>query len=78
MRVKIKTVMDGPGPSEAVVAIKTTSDRHEEVIVQKTEIRGDTIEVGRIGENADSVLVELPHESAAGNWRLWISTQELA
>jgi hypothetical protein len=72
MRVKCKPTMDGPGPSEKIVTIVTSSGHAEEVIVDSSIVAGNTVEVGRIGEREDSVLIELPKESAAGNWRLWV------
>lgn len=78
MRVRIKRIMEGPGPSEAVVAIKTASNREEEVVVQNNQIADNSIQVWSVGEKDNSVLVELPQESASGNWRLWIDRQEVA
>jgi hypothetical protein len=78
MRVRIKRIMDGPGPAEAVVTIRTASNKDEEVIVQKNQIEGDTLQVWRVGERGGSVLVELPQESASGNWRLWVDQREFA
>jgi hypothetical protein len=70
--------MEGPGPYESVVAIRTSADRQEQVVVQKSQIQGDSIDVWRVGEKQDSVLIELPQESTTGNWRLWVDKREVA
>jgi hypothetical protein len=71
-RVRVKTVMDGPGPGETIVAISIKGGGEEEVILPKSFVQNDTLEVGRVGGNQDSVLIELPQESATGSWRLWV------
>jgi dCTP deaminase len=78
MRVKIREITKGPGPEEAVVGIKTSSNQEEEVVVQQSQIEGGLLKVWPIGTRDDSVLVELPQESASGNWRLWIDRREVA
>jgi len=71
-RIRCKFVMDGPGPSERIIAISTKGGGEEEVILPKNLIQNDTLEVGRVGGTAESVLIELPQESASGSWRLWV------
>jgi hypothetical protein len=78
MRVRVKTVLQGPGPSEAVVSIRTRADREEEVVVHRDQIEDDTLQVWPIGEKGGELLVELPQESASGNLRLWIDRQQVA
>ena len=78
MRVRVKKVMEGPGPSEAVVMIKTASDREEEVVVHTNQIKDDTLKVWAVGGKDGSVLIELPQESSSGNWRLWVKDREVA
>ncbi len=78
-RVKVKTIMDGPGPGETIIAISVKGGGEEEVILPKSFVQGDnTVEVGRVGGNQDSVLIELPQESATGSWRLWVDPGTLA
>lgn len=77
MRVRIRTVMQGPGPSEAIVAIDKKEGGQEEVVVDRRLIRDDTIEVAKIGTDKESVLVELPQESASGTWRIWVDSASL-
>jgi hypothetical protein len=45
MRVRIKKITEGPGPSEAIVAIRTTSNDDEELVVHANQIKGDSLEV---------------------------------
>lgn len=71
-RVRVTTVMDGPGPDETIVAIAIKGGGEEEVILPKSFVQDDTVEVDRVGGNNESVLIELPQESATGSWRLWI------
>ena len=71
-RVRVKTVMDGPGPGEAIIAISKKGGGEEEVILPKSLVQNDTVEVGRVGGTEESVLIELPQESATGSWRLWV------
>jgi len=69
--------MNGPGPDEQIVSIPTKSGGEEEVILPNALVRDDTVEVGRIGGTADSVLIELPQESTSGTWRLWVDPRAL-
>ena len=76
-RLHFKTVMDGPGPNEQIVAFGRTDGREEEVVVPRAIIEGGTLPVGRIATEDDSVLIELPIESASGNWRVWVNKSSL-
>ena len=77
-RVGVKKVMDGPGPDETIISIAIKGGGEEEVILPKSFVQDDTVEVGRVGGNNDSVLIELPQESATGSWRLWVDPGMLA
>ena len=74
MRLHVKTLSEGPGPSEVVVEVMTSSGITEQVIVHSDDIlEGDTIEVGYpIHFTDDKSLVELPSESISGRWRIWV------
>jgi hypothetical protein len=76
-RIRIRKVMDGPGPPETIVAIETKGGLDEEVILPKDLVKNETIEVGSVGQQENSVLIELPHESASGNWRLWVNSTNI-
>jgi len=77
MRVKINKLMDGPGPKEVLVAIRTVDGRMEQVIVDSRAIENDEIDIGSpIDKSDDRTLVELPRESMSGIWRVWVPVSE--
>jgi hypothetical protein len=77
MFIRCRKLMDGPGPSEALVSVITT-DGEEEVVVYAGLLSNGSLEVGpRLLSNNDRVLVELPREAASGRWRVWIPTSEV-
>jgi hypothetical protein len=71
MRIRFDHRRDGPIPSEAVVAIATDAGT-EEVIVHKSQVDANTVEVGFIRETDGRYLVELPRETMSGRWRIWV------
>ena len=71
-RVRVRKVMDGPGPDEEIIAIAKKGGGEEEVILSKDLVQGDGVEVDRVGSTKDSVLIELPQESSSGSWRIWV------
>jgi hypothetical protein len=77
-RIRCKTVMVGPGPSEAIVAINRTDGREEELVVPLGMVENGTLAVDRIATENDTVLVELPMESASGNWRVWVNSSSIS
>jgi len=73
MRLKVKTISDGPGPGEVVIEVTTISGAMEQVVVHVLGMVGDTIDVGYpLASNEDKRLIELPRESVSGKWRLWV------
>ena len=71
--------MDGPGPGETLVAVTTSEGRDEEVIVHRTSVTNDTIEIGYpIDHDQSRVLVELPQEAMSGTWRVWVPRTAVA
>jgi len=78
IRLKCKTVMDGPGPHEKIVAFGRDDGREEEVVVPKALSEDDTLPVGRVAIKDQSVLIELPVESASGNWRVWVKSDSFS
>jgi len=78
MLIKCQRLMEGPGPSEAIVSIRTTKGE-EEVVVYTGLLTDGYLEVGpQLFGQSDRVLVELPRESASGRWRVWIPASEVA
>jgi hypothetical protein len=77
MYIKCQRLMDGPGPSEAIVSVRTTKGE-EEVVVYTGLLSNGCLNVGpRLIDQPDRVLVELPREAASGRWRVWIPTSEV-
>lgn len=74
-KIRVKSVMDGPGPTERIISIPTSGGGEEEVILSRDLIEGDTLEVGRVGSRGEAVLIELPQESASGSRRLWVGSK---
>jgi len=73
MKLKVRRLMDGPGPGEAMVEVVAANGMFEEVIVSDTSIVEDGIEIGQpISFENDAALVELPMESMSGRWRIWV------
>jgi len=78
MLIKCQRLMEGPGPSEAIVSVCTTQGE-EEVVVYTGLLTNGYLEVGpKLSSQPNRVLVELPRESASGRWRVWIPTSEVA
>jgi hypothetical protein len=79
MRLRVKRVLEGPGPGEVVVKVETTSGIYEEVILYAKTIEGDTVEIGHpIARVEEQSLVELPRESVSGRWRVWVPSSSVA
>jgi hypothetical protein len=77
MLIRCRKLMDGPGPSEAIVSIHTTGG-DEEVVVYTGLLLNGSLDVGpRLSDQRDRVLVELPREAASGRWRVWIPASEV-
>jgi hypothetical protein len=68
---------EGLIPSEKTVLIKGADGRTEEVAVSQDQIKGNLLLASEIGRSGDQVLIELPRESAAGRWRIWVSLDQL-
>ena len=78
MRLRVEHLADGPGPGEVVIAVTTASGSKEQVVVHRTVVEEDAIEIGHpIHCDEDRWLVELPRESASGKWRLWVESKSL-
>lgn len=74
MFVRCTLIADGPGPSEAIISIRTADGHEEEVVLSKRQVHKDMIDVGTpLLAEGDRLLVELPRESASGRWRIWVS-----
>jgi hypothetical protein len=76
MRLKIKSRRDGPVSSEAVITINTELGQ-EDVVVHKSQVTDQGVEVGIIAKKNGSALIELPRETVSGRWRVWVPTAAL-
>ena len=77
MLIKCQQLLDGPGPSEEIVSVKTADGILEEVVVYTGLVKDGYLQVGpEVGRKEDKVLVELPRETASGRWRIWVRESE--
>ncbi|MBB3948079.1 hypothetical protein GGQ73_004053 [Rhizobium skierniewicense] len=74
MFVRYTHISNGPGPSEAIIAV-TTLDGTEEVIVDRDLLQeSETLDVGSvIVDREDAYLFELPRETSTGRSRVWVA-----
>ena len=78
MRICFTVVAQGLGPSEVVAGITTVEGKQEEVVISRRQANDGAIEVGSpIAQEPNRYLVELPRESVAGRWRIWIPRSEV-
>ena len=75
-RIKAR-VCRGAIAAERVAYIKTVSGVIAEVVVAASQVSRDTIEVSEVTRDRDRVLIELPRESASGDWRLWVTRKQI-
>ena len=75
--MRVKTRLKEESTFEKIVSITTADGRDEEIAVHPSQIVASTLEVVRIRDQGDAVLVELPQESSSGNWRIWISNSSV-
>ncbi len=78
MFVRCTEIADGPGPSEAIVGIRTADGTQEEVVLSKRSIHNHLVEIGSplLTESGKS-LIELPRESLSGRWRIWVPASDV-
>lgn len=65
-------VEEGLMPSEKVAKIRLADGGVEEVAVSGLLIDGHYLRAAELVRREGRVLVELPTESASGNWRVWV------
>ena len=77
MRVKVQEIGTALHPSERVVEVKTATGK-ERLIVDRRSIENGSVSVGSpISRKGDLWLVELPRETMAGLWRIWVKANSL-
>jgi hypothetical protein len=78
MKLKVRKLHDGPGPSEAIVGFTNADGQSEEVVLAAVKVENDLIDVGyAVGIQSGRYLVELPRETARGKSRVWVNQAEL-
>jgi hypothetical protein len=78
MRLLVAEIGKGLHPNEVVVAVKTADGKIERLVVSRRSIQNDSIRVGwPLGEQDNTVLVELPRETQTGAWRVWVPKDQL-
>jgi len=65
-------IEDGLMPAEKIVRIEDADGDIQEVWVSTSSISGGRLMASEIGRREGRVLVELPRESSAGRWRIWV------
>ncbi len=77
MFVKFTVIADGPGPSEAIIGVRTAGGQIEEVVLSKRYTENGLLNVGSpLLTRDETYLVELPRESTSGRWRVWVPQTE--
>jgi hypothetical protein len=64
-------------PDERTVFIQRADGHIEEVTVSLKSLCGQKLEASEVGRKKRQVLVELPRESAAGRWRVWVKASSV-
>lgn len=72
IQVRCEVVLNGPGPNESIVKVQRVDGNWEEVVVTNRSIEHGFLRARRVDSSNGNVLIELPQESASGNWRLWV------
>lgn len=75
-RIKAKIVR-GATNSERVAYIKTVSGQEAEVILDVSQANHKSVVAAEIGRKDNDVLIELPRETSSGDWRIWVSDNQL-
>ncbi|MBU3888602.1 hypothetical protein FM996_12230 [Methylosinus sporium] len=77
MKLRVDKIGDGLHHSEVVVTIHG-NDGDESLVIDKRSLKNGYVSVGYpIRFEGNSYLVELPRETSAGNWRIWVDKNQL-
>ena len=66
------SIEEGLMPNERIVRVESAEGGFEEIPVSARNISGGRLLASEIGRHEGKVLVELPRESVAGRWRMWV------
>lgn len=75
-RVRAK-VKGGAIKGEKVAFIKAAEGRIVEVSIASSQAGKGYVQAFEVSRDKDKVLVELPRESATGDWRMWVDKHEI-
>ena len=78
-RLVVKEIGDGMHPSEVLVEIATNGGR-EEMFLDRRQLDGwSSVSIGFpvTLDSSGYSLVELPRETARGQWRVWVSKDSI-
>lgn len=78
MWIPFKGTPENFGPYEKLVTIETADGDDEEIVVHPRAIEDSKVEVGQVLRQNGRTLVELPSETASGQWRIWVPTAALS
>ncbi len=78
LKLKVEKVSDGLHRSEVVVSVNTRNGE-EGLVIDRRNLQDGFVTVGYpIQVDGDAFLVELPRETYAGNWRVWVDRSQTA
>jgi hypothetical protein len=77
MLMRCRVEMDGPGPSEKIVIVTTSTGTMELIVDEDCLSEGNLLRVESVFRKNGSTLVELPRESTSGQTRVWVPTAEI-
>ncbi len=79
MNLKIHQVGNGFYPQEVLVEIRSI-EGEKRMLIDKRALDGESVKVGSPITIKDGInyLVELPRETTAGEWRVWVAADQLA
>jgi hypothetical protein len=73
MRVRVEEIRKGLHPQEVVVSVATRTGSSEHLVVHRRSLNNGSLAIGYpISESDENYLVELPHETTSGAWRVWV------
>lgn len=75
-RIKAKIVR-GSMKSECVAYITTVGGPRAEVVLNSIHTGRDHIFAAEVAMDKNNVLVELPQETSSGDWRVWVTKNQI-
>lgn len=77
--LKVREIMVGLHPDERIIGIQVADGMEVQSIAWTQGICDGAIDIGRpVADREDGAqLVELPHETSYGAWRIWVRPDQL-